>query len=354
MELLKEYGWNKHFETHFNKHQTEGLEAGRVISVKGYIYTLISNNGETEAELSGRIMFGSAPEELPKSGDWVYFIRYDEKGYITEVFPRINEISRKTPGNTSEKQVIAANIDYAVIVQGLDRDFNLMRLERYLVQITACGIKPVIVLNKSDLTTERENYLQAIKSLGRNCPVYICSTYTGEGIDELVINGFTEYKTYIMLGSSGVGKSSLLNALSGTDVRPTGILSNSTGKGRHTTSTRDLFKLPNGSLLIDTPGMREFGLSFEEQFENKGIFPVIDKFAHLCRYSDCHHIEEEGCAVIDAFNKGEIKEEVYQSYLKLLKEQQRFNISAEERKRMGKQFGKMVREVKDYRKKYKY
>jgi ribosome biogenesis GTPase len=271
-----------------------------------------------------------------------------------DVFPRINALMRKNPGNTSERQVLAANIDRALIVQGLDRDFNLMRLDRYLVQVIACGIQPLIILNKADLINDSERYLQEVARLGRNCQVYFCSTVSGSGLDDLYNQMLKEGKTYIMIGSSGVGKSSLVNALMNNQARLTGNISESTKKGRHTTATRDLFRLPDGSLLIDTPGMREFGLSLEDDLQQGGLFPVIDKWAESCRYADCLHLNESGCAVIRAYEDGTLNAEIYESYLKLVREQKHFQIRAEDRKRMGKQFGKMSREAKEFRKRYKY
>ena len=311
-------------------------------------------SGEIEAELSGKLLFGTDHELLPKVGDWVYCLKYDTMGYITEVYPRINKLARKNPGNTSERQILAANIDFALIVQGLDRDFNLMRLDRYLVQIMANGISPIILLNKVDLVSDREVYRNEVMRLGKDCPVYFCSTYENSGLDELLTQVLVPAKTYIMVGSSGVGKSSLLNSFRSSAERITGPLSTSTNKGKHVTSTRDLFRLPGGSLIIDTPGMREFGIALDEGLQTDGLFPSIDEFSRHCRYDDCSHTSEEGCAVIEAFENERLDPAVYNSYIKLMKEQKRFEIQAGDRKRMGKQFGKMIREAKEYRNKYKY
>jgi len=354
MKLIDDYGWNNHFEEYHTKHKNNDFEVGRVVSIKGFIHTLITNKDELESELSGRLLYGVDNDGLPKVGDLVYFIRYDSSGYITEVLPRINELSRKNPGTKTEKQVLAANIDYALIVQGLDNNFNIMRLERYLVQIMACKIKPIVILNKADLTDSIDKYRHEVAKLGRDCPVYFCSTYNQCGIAELKNTVLEANKTYILIGSSGVGKSSLLNSLMENSERLTGIVSDSNGKGRHITTSRDLFQLANGSLIIDTPGMREFGIAFEEGQQTNGLFPLIEKLAGDCRFSDCQHLEEEGCAVLKAYNAGSLEPEVYESYLKLIKEQKHFEIKIEDQKRLGKQFGKMIREVREHRKKYKY
>lgn len=354
MNTLENYGWNDFYKDYILKNKKNDFEIGRIISIKGLKNILITNEGETESELSGKLLYGKATDELPKVGDWVYFIRYDTTGYIIEVLPRMNKLFRKNPGTKTEKQVMAANIDYAIIVQGLDGNFNIMRLERYLVQVTACNIKPVILLNKVDLTDNPETYKHEVEKLGRDCRVCFCSTYKQGGIVELQNTILEAYKTYILIGSSGVGKSSLLNALSGNSGRLTGHISNSTGKGRHITTSRELFQLTNGSLIIDTPGMREFGIGFENGHHTEGLFPLIDNLAGNCRFSDCNHLKEQGCAVIEAYNEGKLEPEVYESYLKLLKEQKHFEIKIEDKKRIGKRFGKMIREVREYKKKYKY
>jgi ribosome biogenesis GTPase len=354
MNTLENYGWNKHYQEQYYQLHKPGFETGRVISIKGFKHVLITITGELEAELSGKLLFGTDTESLPKVGDWVLFVRYDPLGYIVDVLPRMNELYRKTPGTPTSRQVLAANIDGALIVQGLDRDFNIMRLERYIVQITACNISPAIVLNKADLTDDPEAYRNKISKLGRNCPVYFCSTYNQKGIAELKSKALENYKTYILVGSSGVGKSSLLNALMENTGQETGPISESTGKGKHTTTSRDLFRLPNDSLIIDTPGMREFGITFDEAQLTGGLFPRIEILAENCRFSDCQHLEEAGCSVLEAYHSGDLEPEVYESYLKLVKEQKHFNIKIEDKKRQGKQFGKMVREVREYRKKYKF
>lgn len=354
MNTTEKFGWNEILQKKYNPFIHPEFEIGRVISIKGFKNILITNSGETEAELSGKLLYGTDTESLPKVGDWVMFIRYDSIGYIVDVLPRTNDLHRKHPGTKAEKQVLAANIDGALIVQGLDQNFNIMRLERYLVQVTACDIPSIVILNKSDLTNDTEFYQKEVEKLNRDTKVYFCSTYNNTGISELINHVLKSGKTYILIGSSGVGKSSLLNALMGNTERETGHTSVSTGKGRHITTTRDLFLLPNGSLIIDTPGMREFGMAFHEDECTGNLFPAIEKLSINCRFADCKHIEEEGCAVIEAYNNGSLEAEVYQSYMKLIKEQKHFEVSVTDKKRLGKQFGKMVREANNYRKKYKF
>jgi ribosome biogenesis GTPase / thiamine phosphate phosphatase len=353
MTNLFRYGWGQSHQQYFDSSKTS-LFPGRVTSIKGFKYSLITNKGELETELSGRLLFESENENLPKVGDWVLFQDYETMGYIIELLPRKNVLSRKSPGAKFEKQILAANIDLALIVQGLDRDFNVMRLERYIVQISACGIQPVVILNKADLAANIDFHKTEIEKLKRDASVYVCSTVTQIGIEEIKEELLLPGSTCIMIGSSGVGKSSLLNSFLSTELQPIGSVSDANHKGKHTTTARDLFLLPNGALMIDTPGMREFGVTFEENATDENVFPEITRFAANCRYNDCRHIEENGCGVLEALENASLDPIVYDSYIKLLKEQRRFQISADEKKRMSKQFGKITKEAKDHRKKYKF
>jgi ribosome biogenesis GTPase len=353
MEPLESYGWNS-YPSHYKLNESNNLNPARVITIHGFKYFLVTDRGEIEAELSGKLLYGNESESLPKVGDWVFYADYHTMGYIIEVMPRVNVLSRKSPGTKTQKQILATNIDGAFIIQGLDHNFNLMRLERYLVQIIACDIKPIIVLNKVDLITDRKVYKDEVMRLQRDCPVYFCSTVTDEGLEQIITECFQPYRTYIMIGSSGVGKSSLLNAFLKEEVQSTGNTSESNKKGRHTTTTRDLFQLQNGSLIMDTPGMREFGVTSDDGNQSDELFPAIQKYVNECRFSDCSHTNEAGCAVLQALQTGELDSLLYDSYLKLIKEQRRFEIKLEDKKRINKQFGKMTKEAKDHRKKYKY
>ena len=352
MSTLVNYGWTNVRSGQLGRYSKE-LSPGRVIAIKGFRYLLITEKGELEAELSGKLLYGSAAEDLPKVGDWVLYLNYDITGYIIEVMPRVNALTRKEAGTKSDRQVLACNIDYALIVQGLDRDFNLMRLDRYIVQIISCGITPVVILNKSDLVEDPEDFVHQVRGLKRGCKVFLCSTYTGSGIGEIKLRIMEEQKTCILIGSSGVGKSSLLNALMNAQVQSTGEVSDFNRKGKHTTSTRDLFKLESGCLIIDTPGMREFGLTSAEGHASAELFPAISEFAARCRFHDCKHLNEAGCAVIEAVKTGDLDETIYASYIKLSKEQKRFELTASDKKRLGKRMGKMVREAKAIRNRFK-
>ncbi|MBO9703603.1 MAG: ribosome small subunit-dependent GTPase A [Sporocytophaga sp.] len=353
MAMLKKYGWANFQQQYLDQQTKKDFSVGRVISIQGFKYYLITEKGETEAELSGKLLYSNSQDELPKVGDWVFYMDYDPTGYIIEVFQRVNALFRKTSGTKTEKQILASNIDYALIVQGLDRDFNLMRLERYLVQIAACGIKAIVILNKTDLVDRPEEFKAEIEKLQRDSPVYLCSTYTGYGLEAIKHEVLKPFKTYILIGSSGAGKSSLLNSFSDRSIQITQETSQSTQKGKHTTTARSLYRLSNDSLVIDTPGMREFGVTSEGGKDESELFPVIHELASQCRFADCKHIHEKGCAVTAAIINGTLDKHVYESYLKLLKEQNRFEVNAADKKRMDKQMGKIVREANNYRKKYK-
>jgi ribosome biogenesis GTPase / thiamine phosphate phosphatase len=353
MTTLIQYGWGLPQQNYFNSLHTK-LSPGRVISIQGFKYFLITENGELETELSGKLLFENENENLPKVGDWVLYTAYDTIGYIVEVFPRVNALSRRNPGRKVEAQVLAANIDYAIIVQGLDSNFNLMRLDRYIVQIRNGNIQPVVVLNKADLIENRDHYIEEVNRLRRDVPVYLCSTYNGVGIAEIQNEILQPGKTCVLIGSSGVGKSSILNALLSREVQQIGSISDITSKGKHTTTSRELFRLSNGCLVIDTPGMREFGMTGGDELTDDDQFPVLAELSKHCRYSDCKHLNETGCAVLDALENGSLDPVIYESYIKLIKEQRRFQISADEKKQQAKFFGKLTKEAKAHRKKYKY
>lgn len=353
MPALQLYGWNEHFMRHFETNTSQHLEAARVLSIQGFKHLLITETGNLEAQLAGALMNSREPEAYPKVGDWVLVRRYDEEGIIIDTLPRINELSRKAPGTQSTRQVLAANIDTAFIVQGLDRDYNLMRLQRYLQQIVQCHIQPVVILNKADLVPDPETYRQAVQELGYNCPVVLTSALDQAQQEAWTRQYLLPRHTYILLGSSGVGKSTLLNSLLGYRLQEEGTTSTANNKGKHTTTARHLVLLPNGSMIIDAPGMREFGVTGESGSE--GVHhPLIDQLAPQCRFGDCTHQHEPGCAVIAAVHKGALPEPVYRSYLKLLREQYHFRASEAEKRRNEKQFAKIAKQVSRHRKDRKY
>lgn len=354
MSLLSQYGWNSHFEQHYTSFLHQGLEAARVTAINGYNHTIISNKGFSAAILAGTLINSKETWELPKVGDWVVCKPYDDQSIIIDVLPRQNAISRKLPGRSSQQQVIAANLDAALIIQGLDRDFNLQRLQRYLQQVYQCGIQPVIILNKQDLADDPEAYRQQVLELGYKCPVLLTSALDQVQLERWTSQYLQAGKTFALLGSSGVGKSTLLNALSGIAMQKEGSVSTFNNKGKHTTTARQLVMLPNGSMLIDSPGMREFGLTIDADEDVSFYHPQIEECSANCRFRDCTHQQEPGCAVIAAVEEGTLPMNVYRNYLKLIREQYHYQASSMEKKRMEQQFGKLSKQVNALRKKRKY
>ncbi|MFB6456197.1 ribosome small subunit-dependent GTPase A [Chitinophaga sp. Hz27] len=353
MPTLQLYGWNEHFMRHFKTNKSQDLEAARVLSIQGFKHLLITEAGNLEAQLASALMNSHEPEAYPKTGDWVLVKRYDEEGIIIDTLPRINELSRKAPGTQSTRQVLATNIDAAFIVQGLDNNYNIMRLQRYLQQVIQCNILPIVMLNKADLVPNPENYRQAVKELGYNCPVILNSALNLVQQEEWTRQYLLPGHTYILLGSSGVGKSTLLNNLLGYKLQEESATSTANNKGKHTTTARQLVLLPNGSMIIDTPGMREFGVT--EENGTIGIHhPLIDELAPQCRFGDCTHQHEPGCAIIAAVRNGALPEPVYRSYLKLLREQYHFQTSEADKRRNERHFSKIAKQIFKHRKDSKY
>jgi len=351
---LSQYGWNSHFEHHYTSFISQGLEAGRVTAINGYNHTIITPTGPSPAMLAGTLMNGKETWELPKVGDWIVCKHYYDQSIIINVLPRQNALSRKLPGKSSQQQVIAANIDAALIIQGLDRDFNLQRLQRYLQQVYQCGIQPIVILNKQDLANDPEACRQEVLALGYDCPVLLTSALAHDQLNEWATQYLLPGKTFALLGSSGVGKSTLFNVLSGVIIQKEGGVSTFNNKGRHTTTARHLVLLPNGSMLIDSPGMREFGLTLDADEDVGFHHPLIEELSNQCRFRDCTHQQEPGCAVTAALEQGSLPAAVYRNYLKLIREQYHYQASALEKKRMEHQFGKISKQVNALRKKRKY
>lgn len=348
--LPEELGYNAAFEAWRVEQHLEDFETGRVMAEHRERYVVLTEKEEYDAEITGNLRFtAKSREDYPAVGDWVAITPYDPGfAIIHRIFPRYSTLRRQAVGQFGEVQVIASNIDVAFLVQAVDRDQNINRLERYLTLCYASGIRPVILLTKTDLidTLKVQEIVEAVRIRIHGVPVLPLSNETREGyhmIESLMEKG----KTYCMLGSSGVGKSTLLNNLSGINRMKTDAISQSTNKGRHITTHRELTVLKNGALLIDNPGMREVGIA-DPSDGLETTFDAISRYASHCRYPDCTHIHETGCAVREALQKGEIEMGAYENYLKLAKEKAYFETTAAERKRRDKMFGKIV---KDYKKK---
>ncbi len=315
---LIDLGWNTFFEAQVSKEDLQNFTIARVVVEYKNHYLLYSGFGELEAEPSGKLLYSaSAKSDLPKVGDWVLITPYDaDKAVIQSVLRRKTCLSRKVAGNAHEEQVVAANLDLLFIVQGLDDDFNINRLERYL-SIVEGAIKPVIVLNKADLCTDIETKTTEVKRRLSHVPMITMCALDGSiaGIEAYLANCATAG----FVGSSGAGKTTLINRLAGIQLRTAEVRS-SDGKGRHTTTNRQLVRLPGGGILIDTPGMRELQLWTTGNLA-ESAFPEIEELAAHCRFRDCNHTGDEGCAVLQAIDQNELSREQYGNYLKLRREQ---------------------------------
>jgi len=329
--------------------------SARVIAEHRDAYTVVYNSKVLQAEITGKLRFDALTrEDLPVVGDRVGISEYDdEHAIIHGIHPRNTILARKAVEKKADLQIIAANIDVAYIVQSVDRNFNLNRMDRCIAIANAGKIQPVIVLNKTDLITpeELQEMIKEIKTRNRKIKIVTSSNIAEDGIKELKADIDRE-KTYCFIGSSGVGKSTLINNLLGDDIIKTDSISSSTNKGKHTTTRRELFVLENGGYLIDTPGMREIGIvdsdiGLADTFG--GVYEIIEK----CRFINCSHTNEPGCALIEALESGEIDRGMYNSFMKLKKESEFFEMSALEKRQKDKDFGKMVKEVMKHKKKNK-
>jgi ribosome biogenesis GTPase / thiamine phosphate phosphatase len=329
---LERLGWNDELAHQFEAHASE-LEPGRVTAQHRGAWEIVAERGDSLVEITGRLRHEADPGELPVVGDWVGL----RDGLIDFVLPRHSKFSRKTPWTSVSEQVLVANVDVAFLVMGLDeRDFNVRRLERYLTTAWEGGANPVIVLNKADLATDLERQLAETESVAFGVPVHPVSAETGDGVEELRRH-LPGNRTVVLLGSSGVGKSSLINRLLGEEHFRIGDV-RSDGRGRHTTTRRELVAVPGGGVIIDTPGLRELQLWETDDGLDQAFVDVAELIAQ-CRFSDCQHRTEPGCAIKAALADGSLPAERWESYQKLQRELARLErkldpkLRSEERKK---------------------
>lgn len=348
MESLQHIGFNDWFQARIKTDKLALHEVARVVSVHKDSYMITKGQGDIFAELTGKLAYtADSATDLPTTGDWVYVDFYDDDTHaiIHDILPRKTIIQRKTSGKTFDLQLIATNIDTAFIVQSLDYNFNLRRLERYLVMINEADINPVILLSKCDLVSEDEikQKIESVKKISPHTTVLPVSNESGENIDSikvLLVSGHT----YCLLGSSGVGKTTLLNSILGDARFETKSVSKKESKGRHTTTSRELIQLENGALIIDTPGMRELG----NIAVDAGIYETFSDIVELalsCKFNNCAHVNEKGCAILSAISQNELSEKRYQNYLKMKNESAFNEMSYFEKRQKDKNFGKMVKSV---------
>lgn len=342
---LHQYGWNDKLNQLKQNSLFKSLPHGRIATVHRTCYEVISESGLLQCELTGNMLFGKSAYELPCTGDWIIFQQFEEdKGIIVDILPRERVLDRKKNGTISDKQAIAAYIDKAFIVQSLDSNFNMRRAERFAVQIFEANIQPILVLNKADLDFDHRPIAEATKHFQLQMPVYLTSIHQPETITALR-NCIGTGETVVMVGSSGVGKSSLVNALCEKPAVHTSAISESTGKGRHTSTRRQMVEMTDAGILIDTPGVREFGLTTD------GIETLTDTldmkdYVGLCRFKDCTHHNEPGCAVLEAVKNGNLDQKIYQSYLKLEREIDHFSTSSHQKRKKERSQSKLLNEYK--------
>jgi ribosome biogenesis GTPase len=328
----EDLGYDIFFESNRNKLKLDKLSIARVTVEHRGAYKVKNLNGEFLAKITGKQMFdATSREDYPAVGDWVAITELNtEQAVIHKVLPRRTIIKRKS-NNKNEVQIIATNIDVAFVVQSVDRDYNLNRFERYFAIANDGGISPVIVLNKD---------------------VILASTITDEGLNELK-KYIIKRKTYCFLGSSGVGKSSLINKLLGKDITKTENISLSNNKGKHTTTNREMYFLESGSIVIDNPGMREVGMT-DTNVGIDNLFDEITELATKCKFIDCSHISEPRCNVLLALESGELNAEKYSNYISLKKEAEFYKMTEVERNEKDYQFGKFIKTAKKQLKGRKY
>lgn len=325
MKKLNDYGWNTFHEANWeemnNDLKINKCIPGRVVLEHKRMYRVVTTEGEWLAVCSGSMQYEAEErQDFPAVGDWVAIEKMpgEERGIIHAIFPRTSLFSRKVAGLTIAEQIIAVNIDIVFLVMSMNQDFNSRRLERYLVAAYDSGATPVVVLTKKDLCDDPPYYISEAENIAIGAEIFTVSNITGEGIKELtsLLDGG---KTAALLGSSGVGKSSLTNAICGDNTMAIQDIREDDAKGRHTTTHRELIKIPTGGVLIDTPGMREFQLWDNNESLSAG-FKDIESLALSCKFNNCQHNSEPGCAIQKALASGDLLEDRYANYLKLQKE----------------------------------
>jgi ribosome biogenesis GTPase / thiamine phosphate phosphatase len=345
---LTDLGLTDSLTAYLKENNLTDFSTGRVTREHRERYIVSTGDNEYEAEITGNLRFSAnSRADFPAVGDWVAITIYDsDQAIIHRIFPRKSVLERQAVGKFGEKQIISANIDVAFIVQSIDNNFSVNRLERYLTVCYSGNIEPVLLISKIDLVTT-EQIENAVKLLGtreRKVKYFLLSNLTNQGLAQ-ILEFLEKGKTYCVVGSSGVGKSTLINNLLKKDILKTGEISQSTNKGRHITVSRELFLLENGSIIIDNPGMKELGMT-DDTIGIKATFNDIYNISQKCKFSDCQHLNETGCAVNEAINKGLIDKDSLDNFRKIRNEQQRFQSTIAEKRKKDRDFGKMLKNYK--------
>jgi len=349
-------GYSEDLEKFRTENDLTGFEVGRVTQEHKERYVVRTDKNEYEAEITGNMRFSAeSRSDFPAVGDWVALTVCDSDfAIIHKIFPRKSILERQAIAKFGESQIIATNIDFAFITVAVDRDFNINRIERYLTLCYSAKVEPIVLLSKTDLISEPEleKLLSETRNRLKDIKIVPLSSETKSGYENLE-SYLLKGKTYCFLGSSGVGKSTVINNLTGKEIMKTSNISTNTNKGRHTTSHRELVVLENGSILIDNPGMREIGIA--DTTDGLEItFDSIIKLSQDCKFTDCTHTVEKGCAVLEAVENNIIDKDTYKNYMKMEREKIHFQSSVYEKRKKDKQFGKMVNEVMKYKKQNKF
>jgi ribosome biogenesis GTPase len=315
--LLTSYGWSPELQDQFEPFAAEGFVPGRIVIQQRGGYRLITEAGEIEARATGALIKAASDSERPAAGDWVAVEARpgETTALVHHVLPRRTVFIRKASGPRGGAQVVAANVDTAFLVASMNSDLNLRRLERYLATAYESGAEPVIVLTKADLASDVPAKVAEVETVAFGAPVLAISSKTGQGLEAIAAH-LPPGRTAVLLGSSGAGKSTLLNALAGEERMDTGAIREADERGRHTTTHRELVLLPSGGLILDTPGMRELGL-WEAEAGVSTAFEDVEAIAAQCRFTDCTHGREPGCAVRAAIEAGVLPEGRLLAYEKL-------------------------------------
>ncbi len=344
-------GWNSRWRDLFDQYKNDNLTPGRVVAEHRGAYRIETEAGERTGVLGGRLRHQAAGRlDLPAVGDFVALRLPGGDGSVVvdAVLPRLTAFVRRAAGDRPDDQVIAANIDFVFVMMALDGDFNVRRVERYLAAVWESGANPVVLLNKADLCGDVPRRIEEVRGAAIGVDIHAVSALTADGVS-ILSRYLRPGITIGFVGSSGVGKSTLLNRLLGRDVQPTAGVREHDSRGRHTTTHRELFVLPEGGLVIDTPGMREFQLSNADSGVDT-VFADIEAFAADCRFADCAHRQEPGCAVRSAIERGDLDAARLDAYEKLSKEL-RYEESRDdpsvalERKRQGRIASKAIKRM---------